>query len=1066
MNACNSPVLQETEQGDQTGGDKTSKIAPSKPKPALCPKRVSAPAQLNGVEAQHQTAAYWIEQSRRYGDPDEVLLDAQAVDNHNRALQQPRESGQTLPFGYYDLSKAVDFPALMKELKERIDWLNDRFRDGRYLTIDGGKIAPDSLMKSVDIPQMTDESVRLVVALEPIQIHCAPTTATYFTKALDERFNRNLCSMIRSQEPLQIIADWPNGMRLVRTRYSYGWIPGKASVSAPLASNLVGPYLSARKVALKTSWTVPGLAKPLPIGTLLPPSETIEGGVWIATQSSFSESMQPPVGLSTELDRPLTRRGFYESAFRFLGESYGWGGADGGRDCSRLVMDTMATFGLAMPRHSKGQAHAGTFRIDIDQVKNERERVLLMDAAAHRGIVFLHFPGHIMLYLGQTEDGRPMALHAFAEYMEPCETIDPKVPDAVETLRMVDRITVSNLELGRGSSRTSFLERITHITVLGKAPGVALQGSAQLRPPATSPTPETCKDNQANAIYISPEIPHAKGELRIMATRSTDPGPVGLTLYKPDGETVLPELQTLGGPPYTYIARVNEPMVGKWRAVFGDGTSIHACLAFKVTKRKLRRETKTEQAWRVKRRWGEAPENLYGAFVESLFSHPLSEDLTWNNLQSLLQDADKNLLFDHFNKGEEKRLRLRPDCADLPYLLRAYFAWKLGLPFGYRICNRGRAGRPPTCGDLLANDQERPEGKKDIDAFGHFARRRVQNGVHSASGRTHPKDNKSDYYPVELTRQALKPGTLYADPHGHILMIARWIPQTVTSYGTLVAADAQPDGTIGRRRFWRGSFLFSPDTTNVGAGFKAFRPVIWHRDGPKATSNRRLKKTTRFARYSLAQYESSVDDFYDTMAGLINPRPLDPIAMQLQLVDALNEAVSRRVVSVDNGEGFMEKRGYKPIKMPSGYSLFETTGPWEDFSTPARDMRLLISIDTVMKFADVVRRQPTRYGLKAGQETDEAIQKLVDARDKGLSTRRFSYKRSDGQPHQLTLADVTARAKQFEMSYNPNDCIELRWGASPESPEMAFCRRRAPKAQQKRMVKYRTWFIERQRPPR
>ena len=122
----------------------------------------------------------------------------------------------------------------------------------------------------------------------------------------------------------------------------------------------------ARKVALKTPWTVPGLAAPLPIGTLLPPSGDGQGGVWVAGPSGFTQCQPSADRLFTELDRPLTRRAFYESAFQFLDERYGWGGADAGRDCSRLVMDTMATFGLAFPRHSKVQAYSGTFRIDVD----------------------------------------------------------------------------------------------------------------------------------------------------------------------------------------------------------------------------------------------------------------------------------------------------------------------------------------------------------------------------------------------------------------------------------------------------------------------------------------------------------------------------------------------------------------------------------------------------------------------------------------------------------------------------------------------------------------------------
>jgi hypothetical protein len=230
--------------------------------------------------------------------------------------------------------------------------------------------------------------------------------------------------------------------------------------------------------------------------------------------------------------------------------------------------------------------------------------------------------------------------------------------------------------------------------------------------------------------------------------------------------------------------------------------------------------------------------------------------------------------------------------------------------------------------------------------------------------------------------------------------------------------------------------------------------------------NKDLSGKRGFAAFSRQQYDGSSDDFYDAMAGLINPRPLDPIAMQIQLVDALFEAVNRRVVSVNNGEGFMKGRKYAPIEMPKGYSLFETTGPWEDFSTPARDMRLLISIDTVMKFAERARRAPTRYGIAPGEGLDSAIARIVSARDETLGARTFSYTRSDGTSQGLSLRDITERAKRFEMSYNPNDCAEMRWAAPPDSPEMATCKRYAPAAQRTRMKQYRAWFIARQRPPR
>ena len=83
-----------------------------------------------------------------------------------------------------------------------------------------------------------------------------------------------------------------------------------------------------------------------------------------------------------------------------------------------------------------------------------------------------------------------------------------------------------------------------------------------------------------------------------------------------------------------------------------------------------------------------------------------------------------------------------------------------------------------------------------------------------------------------------------------------------------------------------------------------------------------------------------------------------------------------------------------------------------------------------------------------------------------LDRRRFVYERSDGSSFSLSLADVMARAVDLEVAYDPNDCIEVRWGAPAGSAEAATCARRAPGAQAARMRRYRAWFHERRRPPR
>jgi hypothetical protein len=83
-----------------------------------------------------------------------------------------------------------------------------------------------------------------------------------------------------------------------------------------------------------------------------------------------------------------------------------------------------------------------------------------------------------------------------------------------------------------------------------------------------------------------------------------------------------------------------------------------------------------------------------------------------------------------------------------------------------------------------------------------------------------------------------------------------------------------------------------------------------------------------------------------------------------------------------------------------------------------------------------------------------------------LASRRFRYTRSDGSAFELTLAQVLERADALEIAYNPNDCVEVRWGAPADSSEAQTCTRRAPEDQQALLSKYRSWFHTRTRPPR
>jgi hypothetical protein len=196
---------------------------------------------------------------------------------------------------------------------------------------------------------------------------------------------------------------------------------------------------------------------------------------------------------------------------------------------------------------------------------------------------------------------------------------------------------------------------------------------------------------------------------------------------------------------------------------------------------------------------------------------------------------------------------------------------------------------------------------------------------------------------------------------------------------------------------------------------------------------------------------------------VMSPQPLDPLRAMQGAMTALEEQVRTRVTAVENGRKFqIGARG--DVAMPDGPSIFETTGPWEDFSTPARDFRLLIAIDVVTGFPDRVARRPERYAIPDGKSAAEVEAQLREVLASDLAMRKFSYTRSDGSPWPLSLKDVIDRTAVLEMSYNPNDCVELRWAAPEKSAEASTCKRHAPATQRAKMMEYRPWFRERHWP--
>ena len=104
--------------------------------------------------------------------------------------------------------------------------------------------------------------------------------------------------------------------------------------------------------------------------------------------------------------------------------------------------------------------------------------------------------------------------------------------------------------------------------------------------------------------------------------------------------------------------------------------------------------------------------------------------------------------------------------------------------------------------------------------------------------------------------------------------------------------------------------------------------------------------------------------------------------------------------------------------------------------------------------------------MPSGKSVADVKAELQSVLASELATRKFSYLRSDGSPGRLRSRTWSTARQALEMAYNPNDCVELRWGAPDRSDEASTCKRHAPSAQRAKMAEYRAWFHERRRPPR
>jgi len=396
------------------------------------------------------------------------------------------------------------------------------------------------------------------------------------------------------------------------------------------------------------------------------------------------------------------------------------------------------------------------------------------------------------------------------------------------------------------------------------------------------------------------------------------------------------------------------------------------------------------------------------------------------------------------------------DCADLPYVLRFYYAWKRNLPFAYvsvveprgwtRDMRYARAGNAVT--ERVTADSGHDNGYRVMQT--------LTDTISTATFRMHPDLEtplEPDFYSPAITPKSIRPGTVIYDPNGHVGTVYKVEPDGRVHY-----LDAHPDNSLTRGFFDQRFVRAWPA---VGAGFKNWRPVTLvgyqrARDGTLTGGHVVLSYNSAIANFSVEQYfgtgprpadnewqsgtftlNRQTMDYYDFVRARLAGGKLefDPVREVQDMVQSncadLHYRADAVALAVDAG---MPNRG-QPQRLPP--NIYGTDGDWETYSTPSRDARLKTAFkevrDNVGRFMALYLANDPRLKYKGANLAVD----MLTIYDKAAAQCVLAYARGDGSKVPLSYED--ARRRLFAMSFDPYHCVERRWGAT-DPKELATCR--------------------------
>ena len=411
-----------------------------------------------------KTAGFWIS---KLENPDAVIMSKKEIKAFNEKTAGLKVNITDLKT-YPDKINTLDF---IKTLEARLILMTSK----QYFSEKSEEIPSEyfqSLQNNIDIDKnMTDLQVKFAMTVKYSDVRILPAEDKIFSDPNSFDIDRFQEESLDLGVPLAVICQTKD------KKWSYviapleeGWI--KTENIALTDKKTITKWIDAKKIAVITSVKADIFLDEIMkdyfeyarMGSKFPLLSKNKTHICVQIPSSdnngnliFKKAYIPKEDANAGFLK-YTQRNILTQAFKHLNSPYGWGGTNGEQDCSSYLGQIFNCFGIILPETSFQKIKCGTLLKEFTPADqpNQKEEFIINNAT--EGLSFIYLPGHIMLYIGNNEN-KPYAVHAIWG-------VSAYNQNNQKTIKYINKVIVSDLDIGSEVSGNSLIERVTKINLI------------------------------------------------------------------------------------------------------------------------------------------------------------------------------------------------------------------------------------------------------------------------------------------------------------------------------------------------------------------------------------------------------------------------------------------------------------------------------------------------------------------------------------------------------------------------------------------------------------------------